>query len=54
MLLGLWLMLGLCSLNVLVLHESSLVPDLTYGSETMIWREKERSTQRSAGYQDNG
>ena len=28
---------------VMVLHESLLVPILTYGSETMIWREKERS-----------
>ena len=26
-----------------LLHESLLVPVLTYGSETMIWREKERS-----------
>ena len=26
-----------------VLHESLLMPLLTYGSETMIWREKERS-----------
>ena len=25
------------------LHESLLVPVFTYGSETMIWREKERS-----------
>ena len=25
-----------------VLHESLLVPVLTYGSETIIWREKER------------
>ena len=25
-----------------VLHESLLVPVLTYGRETMIWREKER------------
>ena len=25
-----------------VLHESLLVPVLTYGSETMIWKEKER------------
>ena len=25
-----------------VLHESLLVPVLTYGSETMIWRKKER------------
>ena len=26
----------------MVLHESLLVPILTYGSETMIWRWKER------------
>ena len=26
----------------MVLNESLLVPVLTYGSETMIWREKER------------
>ena len=26
-----------------VFHESLLVPPLTYGSETMIWREKEGS-----------
>ena len=25
------------------MHESLLVPVLMYGSETMIWREKERS-----------
>ena len=30
-----------------VLHESLLVPVLTYGSETMIWREKERSRIRA-------
>ena len=30
-----------------VLHESSLVPVLTYGSETMIWREKVRSRIRA-------
>ena len=30
-----------------VLHESLLVPDLTYGSETMIWREKEGSRVRA-------
>ena len=40
MLLGLWLMLGVCSLDV---HESLLVPVHTHGSETMIWREQERS-----------
>ena len=26
-----------------ILHESLLVPALTYDSESMIWREKERS-----------
>ena len=26
-----------------VLHESLLVPVLTYGSKTLIWREKEKS-----------
>ena len=26
-----------------MLHESLLVPVLLYGSETLIWREKERS-----------
>ena len=30
-----------------VLHESLLEPVLTYGSETMIWREKERSRIRA-------
>ena len=30
-----------------VLHESLLVPVLTYGSETMIWKEKERSRIRT-------
>ena len=46
----------------MVLDESLLVPVLTYGSETMIWRKKERSRIRalqmdnlsSAGYQENG
>ena len=45
-----------------VLHETLLVPVLMYGSETMIWKEKERSDygctdgqpQRFAGYQENG
>ena len=32
---------------VRVLHESLLVPVLTYGSETMIWKEKERSRIRA-------
>ena len=30
-----------------ILHESLLVPVLTYGSETVIWREKERSRIRA-------
>ena len=45
-----------------VFHKSLLVPVLTYGSETMIWKEKERSRIRAvqmdkfwfAGYQENG
>ena len=35
------LMLEICSLSVLVLHEILLVPVLIYGSETMIWRDLE-------------
>ena len=35
-------MLGVCRLSLLVLHETLLVPFLTYGSETMLW-EKEIS-----------
>ena len=30
-----------------VLHETLLVPVLMYGSETMLWREKERSRVRA-------
>ena len=30
-----------------VLHESLLIPVLTWGSETKIWREKERSRIRA-------
>ena len=29
-------------MSVLVLHETLLVPFLMYGSETVLWREKER------------
>ena len=47
MLLGPKLMLGICSLGVLVLHGTLLVPVLIYGSETMIWNEKERSRIKS-------
>ena len=57
--LGLWLMLGVCSLECTrVLHELWLETVLMYGSETVIWREKERlrikAVQRTAGYQENG
>ena len=38
-------MLGICSLSVLVLHEILLVP-VIYGSETMLWKDKERSRVR--------
>ena len=34
-------------MSVLVLHETLLVPVLTYGSETMLWKEKERSRIRA-------
>ena len=49
MLLDLWLMIRICSLNVLGpwMSHSLLVTVLTYGSETMIWREKERSIIRA-------
>ena len=47
-LLGRWLMIGILKIECTrVLHESLLVPVLTYGSETMIWREKERSRIRA-------
>ena len=36
-------MLGVCRLSLLVLHETLLVHVLTYGSETMLWEEKEIS-----------
>ena len=34
---------GICRLSVLVLDKTLLIPVLTYGSETMLWKEKERS-----------
>ena len=40
-------MLGICSLSELHLHETLLVPVLMYDSETMLWKEKERSTVRA-------
>ena len=36
-------MLGICSLNVLVLHKTLLVPVFMYGSKTMLKKENERS-----------
>ena len=33
----------------MVLHESLIVPVLTYGSENMIWKEKGRSSIRAVG-----
>ena len=41
--LGPQLMLGICRLSMLVLHETLLVPVLMYGSKTKLWKEKERS-----------
>ena len=40
-------MLGICSLGVLVLHKTLLVPIVKYGSETMLWKEKKRSRIRA-------
>ena len=40
-------MLEICSLSVLVLHETLLVPVLMYSSETMLRKEKERSKIRA-------
>ena len=35
-------MLRICSLSMLVLHETLLVPVLMYFSETMLWKERSR------------
>ena len=44
-------MLGICSLGVLVLHETLLIPVFTYSSETILWKENERSRIRAVdGY----
>ena len=42
-------MLGICSLSVLesCMRHCLQVPVLMYGSETMLWREKERSRLRA-------
>ena len=48
MLLGLWLNARTLQLECArVLHELLLVPVRNYGSEKMIWREKERSRIRA-------
>ena len=40
-------MIGICSFIVLVLNETLLVPVPMYGSETMLWKEKEKSRIRA-------
>ena len=40
-------MIWICSLSVIVLHETLIVPVLIYGSETMLWKEKEISRIRA-------
>ena len=40
-------MIGICSLIVLLFHETLFVPVLMYGSETRLWKEKERSRVRA-------
>ena len=35
-------MLDICSLNVLVFHETLLVPVLMYSIETMLWKERSK------------
>ena len=40
-------MLGISSLSVPVLHVTLLVPVLMYGSETMLWKEEEKSKIRA-------
>ena len=40
-------MLGICSLGVLVLHETLLIPVFAYSSETILWKENERSRIRA-------
>ena len=40
-------MIGIFSLSVLVFHETLVVLVLMYVSETMLWKEKDRSKIRS-------
>ena len=40
-------MIGICSLSVLVFHETLVVLVLMYVSETLLWKEKDRSKIRS-------
>ena len=44
---SLWLMLGVCSLSVLRSWMSHCSCLFLYGSETVIWKEKERSRIRT-------
>ena len=46
-LLGLWLMLGVCSLSVFGSSTKHCLPFFLYGSEKMIWKEKRRSRIRA-------
>ena len=53
MVLGPWLMIGVCNFECTrVLHESLLKPVLMYGSETMIGKERERSRIRTIHMDD--
>ena len=47
-----WFMDGVCSLSARFLHETSFMPAPMYGSETVIWKEKERSRIRAV-HMDN-
>ena len=40
-------MLRICSFSILVLHETLFVPVLMYGSETLLWKDKEISRIRA-------
>ena len=47
-------MLGICSLSILVFHETLFLLVLMYGSETMLWKEKERSRIRAVQMNNPG
>ena len=44
---GSWLLLGICSLSVLVLHETRLYLFLCMAARQMLWKENERSRVRA-------